>query len=142
MRYLDLCAADTIHLREGLTLWELIYGFAGTGKSTLIRHISNYWADKKKIFLSNTYPAVDNMHRKVTAGNSEYSTIAKFLSQKNKNTDCDVLFIDECSTVSNDDMNRVLKKANFKLLVLVGDVYQIESIYPKFFSNVTLYNPL
>ncbi len=107
----------------------LIYGSAGTGKSTLIKHISNFWADKDKIFLANTHPAVDNMRRKVTAGNSEYNTIAKFLSQRNNNTDSDVLFIDECSTVSNDDMRRVLEKANFKLLVLVGDIYQIESIY-------------
>ncbi len=107
----------------------LIYGSAGTGKSTMIRHISNFWADKDKIFLANTHPAVDNMRRKVTAGNSEYNTIAKFLSKRNNNTVCDVLFIDECSTVSNDDMRRVLEKANFKLLVLVGDVYQIESIY-------------
>ena len=107
----------------------LIYGAAGTGKSTLIRHISNFWADKNKIFLANTHPAVDNMRRKVTAGNSEYSTIARFLSKQNNNTDCDILFIDECSTVSNDDMRHVLEKANFKLLVLVGDTYQIESIY-------------
>ncbi len=107
----------------------LIYGSAGTGKSTLIKHISNFWADKDKIFLANTHPAVDNMRRKVTAGNSVYNTIAKFLSKQNNNTDCDVLFIDECSTVSNDDMRRVLEKAKFKLLVLVGDIYQIESIY-------------
>lgn len=107
----------------------LIYGSAGTGKSTLIKHISNFWADKDKIFLANTHPAVDNMRRKVTAGKSEYSTIAKFLSKWNSNTDCDILFIDECSTVSNDDMRGVLEKANFKLLVLVGDTYQIESIY-------------
>lgn len=107
----------------------LIYGSAGTGKSTLIKHISNFWADKDKIFLANTHPAVDNMRRKVTAGNSEYSTIAKFLSNRTNNTDFDVLIIDECSTVSNDDMRRVLEKANFKLLVLVGDIYQIESIY-------------
>ena len=107
----------------------LIYGSAGTGKSTLIKHISNFWADKDKIFLANTHPAVDNMRRKVTAGNSEYNTIARFLSKRNNNTDCDVLFIDECSTVSNDDMRRVLEKANFKLLVLVGDIFQIESIY-------------
>ncbi len=107
----------------------LIYGAAGTGKSTLIKHIANFWADKNKIFLANTHPAVDNMRRKVTAGNSEYSTIAKFLSKWNSDVDCDVLFIDECSTVSNDDMRQVLEKANFKLLVLVGDIYQIESIY-------------
>ncbi|MEA4964837.1 MAG: ATP-dependent RecD-like DNA helicase [Oscillospiraceae bacterium] len=107
----------------------LIYGSAGTGKSTLIKHISNFWADKKKIYLANTHPAVDNMRRKVTAGNSSYSTIARFLSKKNNDTDCDVLFIDECSTVSNADMRKVLEKADFKLLVLVGDIYQIESIY-------------
>lgn len=107
----------------------LIYGSAGTGKSTLINHISNFWADKKKLYLANTHPAVDNMRRKVTAGNSEYNTIAKFLSQRNHNTQYDLLFIDECSTVSNSDMRQILDKANFKLLVLVGDVYQIESIY-------------
>lgn len=107
----------------------LIYGSAGTGKSTLIRHISNFWSDKDKLYLANTHPAVDNMRRKVNIGNSEYSTIAKFLSNQNDKVDCDILFIDECSTVSNDDMHCVLKKAKFKLLVLVGDVYQIESIY-------------
>ena len=107
----------------------LIYGSAGTGKSTLIKHISNFWADKKKIYLANTHPAVENMRRKVTAGNSSYSTIASFLSRRNDDTDCDVLFIDECSTVSNADMRKVLGKAEFKLLVLVGDTYQIESIY-------------
>ncbi|NVY96159.1 AAA family ATPase [Lactobacillus sp. DCY120] len=107
----------------------LIYGSAGTGKSTLIRHISNFWANKAKIYLANTHPAVDNIRRKVTAGNSEYHTIAKFLSKRNTCTDCDILFIDECSTVSNEDMRKVLEKANFKLLVLVGDIYQIESVY-------------
>lgn len=107
----------------------LVYGSAGTGKSTLINHIANFWGEKDKLFLANTHPAVDNMRRKVTAGNSEYNTIAKFLSKRNLNTECDILFIDECSTVSNNDMRQVLEKANFKLLVLVGDVYQIESIY-------------
>ena len=107
----------------------IIYGSAGTGKSTLINHIANFWGEQKKIFLANTHPAVDNMRRKVTVGNSEYNTIAKFLSNKNINTECDILFIDECSTVSNSDMRRILEKANFTLLVLVGDVYQIESIY-------------
>lgn len=69
------------------------------------------------------------MRRKVTAGNSEYKTIAKFLSEGPSLANCDLLFIDECSTVSNNDMIKLLKKTNFKLLVLVGDVYQIQSIY-------------
>ena len=105
-----------------------IYGSAGTGKSTLIRHISELFASRDKLFLANTNPAVDNLKRKVTVSNCNFMTIAKFISQRNSETDCDILFIDECSTVSNSDMRKTLEKVNFKLLVLVGDIYQIEAI--------------
>lgn len=106
----------------------LIYGSAGTGKSTLISHISHFFADYKKIYLANTNPAVDNMHRKVKVEHSEYKTIASFLLEQNNNVKCDLLFIDECSTVNNSDMRKVLEKTTFKLLILVGDIFQIESI--------------
>ena len=46
----------------------------------------------------------------------------------NNDTDFDLLIIDECSTVSNSDMFEILTRASFKVLVLVGDVFQIESI--------------
>jgi hypothetical protein len=104
----------------------LIYGSAGTGKSTLINHVSNFFNDDKKLYLANTNPAVDNLKRKVKAPNCSFKTIAKFLW--NNDTNFDILFIDECSTVSNADMRQVISKASFKLLVLVGDVFQIESI--------------
>ncbi len=106
----------------------MIYGAAGTGKSTLISHISNFFADMDKIFLANTHPAVENMRRRVKTGNSDFKTIKRFLSTGNFHFSCDVLVVDECSTVSNHDMRKVLEKAQFKLLILVGDVYQIESI--------------
>ncbi len=106
----------------------LIYGSAGTGKSTLINHISNFFSDKTKLYLANTNPAVDNLKRRVSAGKSTYKTVAKFLSNRNNDVEYDVLVIDECSTVSNADMLAVLGKAKFKLLVLVGDIFQIESI--------------
>lgn len=105
-----------------------IYGSAGTGKTTLIKHISSFFNDKKKLYLANTNPAVANLERRVGLQNCNYMTTTKFLSRRNTDTTCDVLFIDECSTVSNADMLAVLKKAEFKLLVLVGDIYQIESI--------------
>ena len=107
----------------------LIYGSAGTGKSTLINHLSNFFFQSSKLFLANTHPAVDNLRRKVTAGNSRFNTIAGFISDKTHPTEWDVLVIDECSTVSNADMRKVLEKASFRILVLVGDIYQIESIY-------------
>jgi hypothetical protein len=106
----------------------LIYGSAGTGKSTMINHISNFFNDKRKIYLANTNPAVDNLKRKVKAANCAFKTITKFLLSRNSETTFDLLIIDECSTLSNSDMLAVLNKATFKLLVLVGDVFQIESI--------------
>lgn len=106
----------------------LIYGSAGTGKSTIINHISNFFNDKNKLYLANTNPAVDNLKRRVNAANCTFTTIAKFLSRMNNDTDFDLLIIDECSTVSNSDMFEILTRASFKVLVLVGDVFQIESI--------------
>ncbi|HEY0908179.1 MAG TPA: AAA family ATPase [Candidatus Paceibacterota bacterium] len=117
----------------------LIYGAAGTGKSTLINHISNFFNDNNKLYLANTNPAVDNLKRKVTAANCTFQTITKFLSDRNTDTDYDLLVIDECSTVSNTDMIDVLNKAKFKTLILVGDVFQIESIIFGNWFNVARY---
>lgn len=106
----------------------LIYGAAGTGKTTLINYFSDFFSEKKKICLANTNTAVENLRRKIKSRNTFFYTIAEFLSYSNFDKDCDVLIIDECSTVSNRFMIDTLRKANFELLMLVGDVYQIESI--------------
>ncbi|XSG86566.1 MAG: ATP-dependent DNA helicase [Methylohalobius sp. ZOD2] len=106
----------------------LIYGAAGTGKSTIANHISHYFNDKTKLFLAHTNPAIDNLKRKVTAQNSEFRTISSQAGRRNSDNEYDLLIIDECSTVSNADLIKVLEKTAFKLLVLVGDIYQIESI--------------
>ncbi|WP_285039151.1 hypothetical protein [Plantibacter sp. lyk4-40-MEA-4] len=39
----------------------LIYGAAGTGKSTMINYLANYFNGKSMLFLANTHPAVDNL---------------------------------------------------------------------------------
>lgn len=106
----------------------LIYGAAGTGKSTMVDHIARYFNDKQKLFLAHTNPAKDNLNRKVTAQNAEFRTISSHVARKSSGQKFDVLVIDECSTVSNARLLEVLQKTSFKLLVLVGDVYQIESI--------------
>lgn len=106
----------------------ILYGAAGTGKSTLINHISHFFSDKSKLFLAQTNPAVDNLKRKVNASNCDFMTVTKFILNGSVMTEFDILMIDECSTVSNSDMRKVLEKASFKLLILVGDTYQIESI--------------
>lgn len=106
----------------------LIYGAAGTGKSTMVDHIAHYFNDKEKLFLAHTHPAIDNLKRKVTAQNSDFRTISSQIGKKASSTEYDLLVIDECSIVSNADLIAVLENTSFKLLVLVGDVYQIESI--------------
>lgn len=106
----------------------LIYGAAGTGKSTMVDHIAQYFNDKDKLFLAHTNPAIDNLKRRVSAQNSEFRTISSQIYKGSNSTRYDLLIIDECSTVSNEDLIRVLTKTSFRLLVLVGDVYQIESI--------------
>ena len=106
----------------------LIYGAAGTGKSTMVDHIAQYFNDKEKLFLAHTNPAIDNLQRKVNAQNSEFRTISSQIGKRASDLEYDLLIIDECSTVSNADLIKVLDKTSFKLLVLVGDVYQIESI--------------
>lgn len=106
----------------------LIYGAAGTGKSTMVDHIAHYFNDKEKLFLAHTNPAIDNLKRKVTAQNAEFRTISSQIGKRTSAKEYDLLVIDECSTVSNVDLIAVLMKTSFKLLVLVGDVYQIESI--------------
>ncbi len=105
----------------------LIYGAAGTGKSTMVDHIAHFFHDKKKLFLAHTNPAIDNLKRKVTAQNSEFRTISSQIGRRSSE-EYDLLVIDECSTVSNSEFIKVLNKTSFKLIVLVGDIYQIESI--------------
>lgn len=106
----------------------LIYGAAGTGKSTMVNHIAHYFNDKDKLFLAHTNPAIDNLKRKVTAKNSVFRTISSQIGKGLSLQKYELLVIDECSTVSNADLIKVLETTSFKLLVLVGDVYQIESI--------------
>jgi AAA domain len=78
----------------------LIYGAAGTGKSTMVSLIANYFNGKEKLFLAHTNPAVDNLRRRVNAQNSAFRTISSQIGS-NDATNYDVLIIDECSTVSN-----------------------------------------
>lgn len=106
----------------------LIFGSAGTGKSTLINHISHLFAQQDKLYLANTNPAVDNLKRRVDASRCEFMTITKFLKKQNIQTKYDILVIDECSTINNRDMRAILERTEFDLLILVGDIYQIEAI--------------
>ena len=106
----------------------ILYGAAGTGKTTLINHVSDLFCNESKLFLAQTNTAVDNLKRKINVSNSDFMTINKFISSLKSNIQSDILIIDECSIVSNLDMKKILEKESFKYLILVGDISQIESI--------------
>ena len=124
----DPVKVDALKLLFSQSRVALIYGAAGTGKSTMVNHIAHYFNDKTKLFLAHTNPAIDNLKRKITTQNSEFRTISSQIYRSANDSEYDLLIIDECSTLSNADLIKVLEKTTFKLLVLVGDIYQIESI--------------
>ena len=114
----------------------IIHGSAGTGKTKLLEVLATVFENYNKIFLSNTNTSVENLRArisKVDIYNSTFKTIANY--NKYDENNYDILIIDECSTVSNSDMLKVLRKQKYKLIILAGDVFQIEAIkYGNWFS--------
>lgn len=139
----DPLKADALKALFERSKVALVYGAAGTGKSTMVKHIANYFSNERKLLLAHTNPAVDNLRRRVDAPNADFSTITKHVRRSSSfGSHYDVLVIDECSIVSNANLLEVLENTTFDLLVLVGDVYQIESIeFGNWFSIARSYIP-
>lgn len=108
----------------------LVYGSAGTGKTYFINHIAQFFNSADKLFLAVTHTAVENLRRRINSSNCNFSTVQSIIKnpKNNKAEEYDILFVDECSTVSNADMAKLLQKISCKFFVLVGDVFQIEAI--------------
>jgi ATP-dependent exoDNAse (exonuclease V) alpha subunit len=108
----------------------LIYGAAGTGKTTLINNISNMMRQSSKLYLTKTYTALQNVRRRLdnTVGNCSFLIIDS-VTRGNTVLYYDIVFVDECSTIDNRTIKSLLDKINNgTMLVLSGDIYQIESI--------------
>ena len=107
-----------------------VYGSAGTGKTTFAKYLLDILGDNlKTICVANTNPALMNLRNRLAFHDVNYHTVYGCTHlQKGHSYCCDLLIIDECSTISNDDMFRILQNVKFKLILLLGDVHQIEAI--------------
>lgn len=108
----------------------LIYGAAGTGKTTLINMLSTMMAGRRKLFLTKTHTALQNLQRRIEnpGADASFVSIDSFTKRVNL-PDYDIIFVDECSTIDNRVMKAFLEKMRSdSFLVLAGDIYQIESI--------------
>ena len=108
----------------------LIYGAAGTGKTTLINMLSTMMAGRRKLFLTKTHTALQNLQRRIEnpGADAGFVSIDSFTKRVNL-PDYDIIFVDECSTIDNRVMRKFLGKMRpDTFLVLAGDIYQIESI--------------
>ena len=108
----------------------LVYGAAGTGKTTLIDMISTMLSGRRKLFLTKTHTALQNLQRKIKnpGADASFVSINSFTKKVNL-PDYDVIFVDECSTIDNRVMKTFLEKTHpDTFLVLAGDTYQIDSI--------------
>lgn len=114
----------------------IIHGSAGTGKTKMLEVLAEIYGDYKKIFIANTNTAKDNLERRISdidKANSTFQTVHNYV--RNNYDSYDILIVDECSTISNKDMYSIISRNSFKLIILSGDIYQIESIkYGNWFS--------
>ncbi len=133
--YMDLMLDESISNDKEKILKDIfkngsiafIYGPAGTGKTKMIELLSSAFVNYKKCIIANTTTAVSNLNDRLEIDNNmNIMTINNFI--KNYDEDCEILIIDECSTISNNDMLSILNKIKYKAIVMVGDIYQIESI--------------
>lgn len=103
-------------------------GKAGTGKSTLLGHVSCMFGGEEILAVAKTKPAVDRLKRvfQERGASVRCSTIDSVIRSASRSVE--LLIIDESSVVSNRDMMRLLNKVMFQKIILTGDPYQLQSI--------------
>lgn len=105
----------------------MIYGAAGTGKTNVAEHIAQIFDDKNILLLANTNAAKNNLQDRINAFCDCY-TVHDYIKNKNSNKIYDIVIVDECSTICNEDILQLLEKCNSEAYLLLGDIHQIEAI--------------
>lgn len=135
----DLCKKQIITELFSSSKVAYVYGSAGTGKTTLLKNVSDVFFNERLCFVANTNPAVENLRKRMSCESGTFLTVQKAI---NNEISCDILLVDECSTISNKDMVKLLERVKFDRLILTGDTYQIDSIrYGNWFEIIKYFTP-
>jgi exodeoxyribonuclease V alpha subunit len=133
---------------------NIICGYAGTGKTTVIKTIINLYKkkiDEKKIISCALSGIATNRIKQAT--NSEAKTIhsllefdgKKWIRNNANKLDYELVIIDECSMISIDLFTRLFKAINFNKtsVILLGDDAQLQPIgNGDFFTDILKYKIL
>lgn len=103
----------------------MIYGAAGTGKTRVAEYIAKIFEDKNILLLANTNAAKNNLERRIKSSCDCY-TVYDYLKNGYSWKKYDLVILDECSTVCNEDVLNLFEKCNAEAYLLIGDIYQIE----------------
>lgn len=106
----------------------MIYGAAGTGKTKVAEHIAKIFDDKNILLLANTNAAKNNLQDRINNAFCDCYTVHDYIKNKNSNKIYDIVIVDECSTICNEDILQLLEKCNSEAYLLLGDIHQIEAI--------------
>lgn len=108
----------------------LEFFFRSNGRINPLFASNDKWPKAKKLFLTKTHTAIQHLKRRIeNPGNgSEFISFDSF-TRKVELPDYDIIFVDECSIIDNFTMLKFVNKiSEDSLIVLAGDVNQIESI--------------
>ena len=106
----------------------MIYGAAGTSKTKVAEHIAKIFDDKNILLLANTNAAKNNLQDRINNAFCDCYTVHDYIKNKNSNKIYDLVIVDECSTVCNEDILQLFEKCNSEAYLLLGDIHQIEAI--------------
>lgn len=105
----------------------MVYGAAGTGKTRVAEYIAKLFENKKILLLANTNAAKNNLQRRIKCSCDCY-TVYDYLKNGYNWKKYNLVIVDECSTVCNEDVMKLFGKCNSEAYLLLGDIYQIEAI--------------
>ena len=118
------------HFEKTPSVPFILKGKAGTGKTTVIRVINEYFKSKSSIIITPTHKAGKNASL-VTYGNtqSRYKTFASSYYSDRANVREDILIFDEVSMLNDNDLALLEKKIKSgQMAIFMGDQRQLPPV--------------